>query len=315
MPPVPIDWGRTSVSITGNNGQGEEISLTSFGDSSWPAIIMQPGATGLDMPPFGLFSDDSPNLDGSIYRSSRAAAREIMIPVYLYGVDRTTVNGLKRKLYQALNPKRGHCLLRFTEGSSETRQLTVYYKGGMEGSETADTSGFTWAKYGLTFTALDPWFYPTRPQSTRWEFGAGTPFLSTTERLFPMRISSGIMGGSGQPLTISNPGDIEAWPVWALHGPIKSFSLTSPYGDVVKASPTPGGADLVPSGRVLTIDTRPGKKTVRDDLGANYWSRLDTAPQFWAVEPGETSASVSVVTGAGQAAVVLSFHPRYASYV
>jgi hypothetical protein len=52
-----------------------------------------------------------------------------------------------------------------------------------------------------------------------------------------------------------------------------------------------------------------------DDLGTNYWSKLDTSPEFWSVEPGDTSASVSVVTGVGKAAVVLSFSPRYASFV
>ncbi|MER6086532.1 phage tail domain-containing protein [Streptomyces bluensis] len=276
---------------------------------------MQPGATGLDMPPFALFSDDSPNLDGAIYRSARAAAREVMIPVHLHGVDRQTVNALKRKFFQALNPKRGYCVLRFTEGSGRTRLLSTYYKGGMEGAEGTDSAGFSWAKYGLTFSAFDPWFYQDTWQTTRWAFGAGDPFLSTTRTFFPMQLSDGVLGGAGEALVISNPGDIEAWPVWKLYGPIKSFSLKGPGGDTVEASPPADGTDLVATGRVLTIDTRPGKKTVKDDLGANYWGKLDTNPQFWSVEPGSTNASVSVVTGSGKAAVALTFQPRYASFV
>ncbi|MGW0087852.1 phage tail domain-containing protein [Streptomyces sp. NPDC003328] len=313
VPPVPEKWGRTNVTLAGNNGEGEEISLTGFSDSGWPAIIMQPGATGLDMPPFALFSDDSPNLDGSIYRSSRASAREIMIPVYLFGVDRKTVSVLKRKLFQSLNPKRGYCVIRFTEGSGATRYLKAFYKGGMEGAEGTDTTGFSWAKYGLTFTAMDPWFYPDRSEEIRWDFGTGAKFLGSP--FFPMHIIPGVLGGDGQDLVISNPGDIEAWPIWRLYGPIKSFSLTSPYGETIKASPNDDGTDLVPTGRVLTIDTRPGFKLVVDDTGTNYWAKLDASPQFWSVEPGETSASVSVVTGAGKAAVVLSYTPRYASFI
>lgn len=313
-PPVPVKWARTSVSVIGNNGEGEEISLTAFRDREWPSIFMQPGATGLDMPPFALFSDDSPNLDGSIYRSARASAREVMIPVFLYGIDRQTINRLKRKLFQSLNPKRGYCVLKFTEGSTFTRTLKCYYKGGMEGSEGVDASGFTWAKYGLTFTAMDPWFYQDREEVTRWDFGVGAPFLSTSQAFFPMRLTAGVMG-AGEGLVITNPGDIEAWPIWKLYGPIKSFALTSPYGEVVKASPPADGSDLVPTGRVLTIDTRPGQKTVLDDLGNNYWSKLDTAPQFWSVEPGDTTATVSVVTGSGKASVVLAYLPRYASFV
>ncbi|MEU5577775.1 phage tail domain-containing protein [Streptomyces huasconensis] len=300
--------------MKGRNGEGEEILLTGFADRHWPSIIMQPGAIGLDMPPFALFSDDSPNLDGATYRSARASAREVMIPVHLYGIDRRTVNQLKRTLFKSLNPKRGYCVLMFSEGD-EARILKAYYKGGMEGSEGTDTSGITWAKYALQFSAMDPWFYPEREEQVRWDFGEGAPFLSSSAPFFPLKISRGVMGAGGSSLTISNPGDIEAWPVWKLHGPIRSFKLTSPYAETVKASPPADGSDLVPSGRVLTIDTRPGRKTVRDDLGANYWSKLDTNPQFWSVEPGETSASVSVVTGSGKAAVTLTFQPRYASFV
>ncbi|MFE6226899.1 phage tail family protein [Streptomyces sp. NPDC057854] len=225
------------------------------------------------------------------------------------------MNGLKRKLFQALNPKRGYCLLKFTEGSGRTRQLSAYYKGGMEGSEGTDAAGFTWAKYGLTFSALDPWFYADQSETVRWDFGAGQPLLSTTAAFFPVKISDGVMGGPGESLVITNPGDIEAWPIWKLSGPIKSFNLTSPYGETIKASPPADGSDLVPFGRTLTIDTRPGKKTVKDNLGTNYWSRLDTNPVFWSVEPGDSNASVSVVTGSGKANVVLTFQPRYASFI
>ncbi|WP_260988045.1 phage tail family protein [Streptomyces sp. CFMR 7] len=114
-PPVPVAWHHTRVSLVGRAGLGEEIDLTGFAGKSWPGVFIQPGATGLDAPPFALFSDESPNQDGAMFRYSRAAAREIMIPVYIHGVDRKTVNALKRQFFQALNPKQGHCLIRFTE--------------------------------------------------------------------------------------------------------------------------------------------------------------------------------------------------------
>lgn len=315
-PPVAVRWSRTVVSVVGQNGEGEVIPLTSTpSDNAWPNIFMQPGATGLDMPPYLLFSDDSPNLDGSIFRSARASAREIMLPVFMYGVDRQHINQLKRKLFQALNPSRGFCYLRFTEGSNQTRQIACYYKGGMEGAEGTDVAGFTWAKYGLQFTAMDPWFYQDRPTSTRWNFGIGETFLSTTVSFLPIKVSRGVMGGDGAGLVLSNPGDIEAWPIWELEGPIKSFALESPTGETIRATVQSDGTDAVPAGRVLTIDTRPGKKTVKDDQGTNYWAKLATNPQFWGIQPGETLANINVVTGSGNASVTLTFLPRYASYV
>lgn len=318
--PTPVEWGRTAISVIGRGGQGEEIPLTSFGGREWPGIILQPGATGLDMPPMTLFSDESPSLDGAIFRSARASAREIMIPVYLHGVDRQSINALKRRLFQVLNPRHGSCLLRFTEGDGQTRHLNAYYKGGMEGSENSDTAGFTWAKYGLQFSALDPWFYLDHPQTVRWDFGVGESLVSATSSFFPMHISRGVMGGPGELLLISNPGDIEAWPIWTLTGPIKSFRLTgpptgvNPQGASIRGDAPVDGSDIVAAGRVLTIDTRPGKKTVADDQGVNYWNRLSANPQFWSVDPGDTAASVSVVTS-GRSSVTLLFHPRYASFV
>ncbi|MFI5802977.1 phage tail domain-containing protein [Streptomyces sp. NPDC051561] len=315
VPPTPVLWDRTAVSITGASGAGEEIPLTGFTGRAWPSIVMQAGATGLDMPPYAIFSDDSPSLDGSIYRSSRTTSREIMIPLYLYGVDRQTLNALKRKLFQALNPKRGFCVLKFTEGSGQARRISVYYKDGLDGAEGVDVSGFTWCKYALLLTAMDPWFYPSASESTRWDFGTGLPFLSTSRKFFPMQISRGTMGGPGSEYLVSNPGDEDAWPVWELTGPIKSFSLTSPKGEVLKAAPPDNGIDLVPDGRVMEIDTRPGKKTVKDDQGMNYWAALDANPSFWPIEPGDSKCSISVVAGSGRASVRLAYTPRYASYI
>ncbi|MEU9707991.1 phage tail family protein [Streptomyces sp. NPDC047967] len=311
--PAPVKWQTTRVTLIGRSGRGEEIDLTGFAGKSWPGVFIQPGATGLDAPPFAVFSDDSPNLDGSMFRSARAAAREIMIPVYLHGVDRQTINTLKRKFFQALNPTRGYCLLRFTEGGI-TRQLTAYYKGGMEGAEGVDTAGFTWTRYGLTFTAMDPWYYATSEHVERWSFGTGEAFLHPSG-LFPLRIAEGVMGGIGDLYNLTNPGDIEAWPVWTLKGPIKSFALTHEDGRTIKASALPSGLDLIPAGRSVTIDTRPGKKTVKDDKGTNFWPLLDVNPGFWQIDPGVSQASIKIVTGSGNAAVSLSFYPRFASYM
>lgn len=315
VPPTPVIWENTRVTLFGQNGEGDPIPLTELNDPAWPGLIMQPGATGLDMPPYSLFSDESPNLDGSIYRGARAQAREIMIPVYLHGIDRGTINNLKRMLFQALNPRRGYCRIQFTESRSRTRYIDAYYKGGMEGSESTDAAGFRWAKFALTFTAMDPWFYPDRAQSTKWSFGAGASFLHSSRSFIPIKLASGVMGVPEDDYQISNPGDVEAWPIWKLSGPIKSFALRGPNGDLVKASPPEDGSDLVPTGRTLTIDTRPGKKTVKDNAGVNYWTKLDLNPQFWSVEPGDSTVSISVVAGTASASVALSFNPRYASFV
>lgn len=322
QPPQKVHWGRTYVSITGKNGEGEEIALTNFSGSKWPGIFMMPGATGLDAPPYELHADDSPNLDGGIFRDARAVAREIMIPVYLHGIDRRTVKALKKQLVSSLNPKKGFCVLKFIEGDNVPRYLKCYYKGGMEGSEVEDQSGFTWKKYGIQLTAYDPWFYGDDVQVAQWLFGGGEPFLSegpdgeagTGDDLpfFPLRLNAGLVSGSQ--VQLDNPGDIEAWPVWELTGPIKSFRFTSPSGESFGISADAGGADIVPGETTLTIDTRPGFKSLKDNTGKNYWPELDDNPQLWQIPEGLSTCTVDIVSGSPSAKVRLTFQPKYEGY-
>jgi hypothetical protein len=309
------------VSITGKNGGGEEILLTDFSDSRWPGVFMMPGATGLDAPPFELHADDSPNLDGGIFRDARAVAREIMLPIYLHGIDRRTVKQIKSRLVSALNPKKGYCVLKFVEGDATPRYLKCYYKSGMEGSEAQDQSGFTWKKFGIQLTAYDPYFYSDDVQVAQWTFGGGQPFLSTTEAFYPLRLNAGILSGSE--VSVSNPGDVEAWPRWELTGPIKGFQFTSPEianPDGTKTNlsfgvTAPGdGSDVVAGGRTLIVDTRPSFKSLKDDLGTNYWPDLDASPQLWSIPEGESTCTVDIVPGSTNAKVRLVFQPRYEGY-
>ncbi|MGV9693324.1 phage tail domain-containing protein [Streptomyces sp. NPDC003444] len=314
-PPKPMQWGHTYVSISGSNGEGEEIPLTGFSGREWPSIFMQPGAIGLDAPPFELHSDESPNIEGGTFRGARAASREIMIPVYLHAIDRRTLRELKRKLIGSLNPQNGFCLLKMMEGDGQPRYLEVHYKGGMEGQETEDASGFCWVKYGLQFTALKPWFVSDRLPVAEWSFGGGESFLSAGQPFMPLRISRGAVAGSSIPVV--NPGDVEGWPIWHIEGPVRSFRLTGPDGRQQFAISAPaGGSDAVPAGRTLTVDTRPGYKSLKDDRGTNYWSRLDTspAPALWSVPPGRSLVGVELVAGSGPATLKLTLNPRYGSY-
>lgn len=310
-PPQKEAWGRTYVSIKGRNGEGEEIVLTNFSDSKWPGIIVMPGATGLDAPPFELHADDSPNLDGGIFRDARAVAREVMIPLYLHGIDRKTVRELKRKLVSDLNPKKGYCVLKLVEGDAVPRYLKCFYKGGMEGSESEDQAGFTWKKFAIQFIAYDPYFYSEDVEVAEWTFGTGEQFLSSTS-FFPLHLNSSLVVGSE--VGVNNPGDVEAWPKWELTGPISGFKFTSPTGQSFGITAPTNGSNAIASGRTLIVDSRPGFKSLRDDLGANYWPALDANPELWSIPEGTNTFTVDIITANTNASVRLTFQPRYEGY-
>jgi hypothetical protein len=298
------------VSITGSNGQGEEIPLTGISSAGWPAIVLQPGATGLDMPPVELHSDDSPNLDGAIYRGSRATSRLVLLPLYVYGIDRSSLRKFKRKLADALNPKNGPCILKFQESHGSPRTLTCYYTAGMEGDESSDASGFTWTSYGIQLTAFDPWFYGQTAVGQSWEFGTEVPFLASP--FLPLTLSSGTpVSGAA---TVTNNGDIEAWPIWTVAGPVRSIAMTGPDGSSWAIPANTSGTDVVPAGRTLTVDTRPGFKTLMDDQGTNYWPQLGPNPSLWSIPEGTSQVQINAVAGDGQASVTMTLNPRYSTY-
>jgi len=310
--PVPEEWQQTFVSITGSNGEGEQIPLTGFVSRSWPAIVLQAGATGLDMPPFELHSDDSPNLDGSIYRGSRATARQVLLPVYVYGQDRRSMVAFKRKLAAALNPKNGPCILMFVESDGVPRYLQCYYAGGMDGDESADMAGFHWSTYGLQLTAMDPWWYGDSAVSQSWNFGAELPMLGGAGPFLPLTLAEGTWASNT--VTLTNDGDIEAWPIWTITGPLQSLTVTGPDGSCWELPPLPGGSPVLASGRTLTVDTRPGYKSLLDDQGTNYYRLLAPAPALWPVPPGTSTATILADAGSGTPSVSMSLNPRYASY-
>jgi hypothetical protein len=308
--PVPERWQNTYVSIRGNNGEGEEIPLTGFRNGAWPAIMLQPGATGLDLPPFSLHTDESPNLDGSMFRGARATARQIFLPLYVYGIDRKTLRAFKNKLANALNPKAGYCVLTFIEQTGEARRVQCYYVGGMEGNEAVGSSGFRWITYGIQLTAMDPWFYGDTEIGADWSFGTAEPFLGNP--FLPIRLGSGTP--SSGLLSVENPGDIEAWPVWAITGPLKSFNFTGPDGTSWGIPTQPGGADALQAGRTLFVDCRPGFKTVLDDQGTNYFPLLASNPSLWSVPSGTSIVQADLVSGSGTPTVTMALFPRYATY-
>jgi hypothetical protein len=308
--PVPEDWQRTYVSIRGANGQGEEIPLTGIENGAWPTIVLQPGVSGLDLPPFELHTDDSPNLDGSMYRGTRASARQILLPMFVYGIDRKTLRQFKRKLANTLNPKGGYCLLTFIEQDGVPRRLQCYYAGGMEGNESADAAGFKWITYGIQLVAADPWFYGDLEVAANWSFGSSQQFLKNP--FFPVKLGAGT--AATDTLRITNPGDIEAWPVWTLTGPLKSFELTGPDGTKFGIPAQAGGADALQTGRTLTIDTRPGYKTVLDDRGVNYFPLMNPGPSLWSLPAGTSTVNTTLVAGSGTPTVNMKLIPRYATY-
>jgi hypothetical protein len=305
---------------------GTSYTLSSSAGSG--AIFLQQGAKGLDMLPWDVQVDEYPALDGEFPRAVRGQAREIFLPLVVYGATRPEMIASKRALLRALNPSRFKTSMarlvvaeaRSTGAYEDSREIEVYYSGGLEGDEGSD-NGMVWGKFGLILRSTDPFFkdtadtvhlFETSGESSDFFPPAGEPFLSV----------DGLTGGfvisdppvSTSTITVNNRGDVAVYPTWSIVGPVVGdFNL------VRQATSFSPAAGLVISdfnlaaGQQATIDTSPGSRFVTGSAGAGIsWSNLGANPQFWTLDPGDNTVSVTELpVGVSPSQFTMSFRPKY----
>lgn len=316
FPATKIEW----VALSTTEGEsdpipGTTISLTDYTDSAAGGrIFVMKGITGFDAPPVEIFYDEASGLDGALFRHSRVTAREIFIPIAFYANTRPGFLALKRDLLAKL--ARGLGRIRVTEGDNTIRYIDCFYTGGAEGSYSEDEGGFIWQKYGLTFRAMDPYWYDETPVGISWTsesadlkpfFGApGEAFLGL--RLNPNRAINGTT-------PITSVGDSQTWPTWSITGPVDGLTVA-----VSGASAGSFTLDIaLASGEVVYVDTRPSRRRIIKLttppilVGTNLWRALQPGDSFWPLSSGINDINISAGSVGPGTAISMSYRPRYYS--
>lgn len=315
------------VAIEGVNGETFTLSSDQPEGSLWLAQ----GAKGLDMLPWDIQVDQYPALDGEFPRAVRGSAREIFLPITIYGRTRPELVAAKRQLLRAFNPDRfltSMAKVVVAEpapegGYEDEREIEVYYASGMEGDEGTDTNGLTWVRYGLVVRSTDP-FFRDREDTVQqfFTFSSVSPFFPPDGE--PFLSQDGVSGGfhlSAPPvptnaITVVNHGDVRVYPVWTIQGPIPA---DTPFNLVREATPYNPQQVLqivslpLDEGETATIDTRPGQLLVSGSVGANVsWANLAVNPQFWTLDPGPNNVSIQQLPeGVLPTQLTISFRPKY----
>lgn len=305
--------------------RGVDGSLFTLTDESisGAAILLQPGAKGLDAPSFDVKADEYPAIDGGFYRFARARIREIFLPLKITGTTRAEMMKLKRRFIASLNPKKGVVTLQTTEYAkvggllvAETpRVISGFYVSGMEGGEGSE-NGIHWSTYGLVLRAPHPYFqHPSRTHAIFQAYDTLRPFLDPTG---PFLSPNGTTPGKGlslssnpvwmESLDLYNPGDVETQPRWEIRGPLESrMSMVRKdvegtvleelrFSEPVAVSPeqvliieTTKGAQMVRRYQAATIGTEYDPR-----LGDPMWWALDVSSAMWALQPGSNLVSLVI---------------------
>lgn len=254
--------------------------------------------SGRFMPPVAFIEDDVPQMDGGRLRDVRVRPRDVTVPVAVVGADQTEVRTTLRSILRKFNPKRGDGKLRVTGPDGTVRDLTCRYSQGLEIEERFEKF-VGWQRAVVVLRAFDPYWYDTSATSATYTLGTSTAFFP----FFPLVLNSDTVFGTQ---VVDNTGDVEAFPVWTVHGPCSSITLTNTTTGEVIDLPV-----VLTNAQTVTIDTRPFRKTVTRDDGTNLYGSLTTASALWDLPTGRSTITVSLPGATSESYVTLTYSRRW----
>jgi len=218
------------------------------------------------------------------------------IPLAIEEADYSALLSTLRSLAANLDPAAGDGTLRVVNNGN-ARLLTCRYKGGLEHA----TRTGPLVRMVLAFRAFDPYWYAENETAYTFQQAAGVSFFP----LLPLSLSSSAVYSVE---TVANDGDVEAWPVWTITGPGDSLVLRNlTTGETLELQTT------ILAGQQVTIDTRPGRKTVLRDDGTNLFPYLSDTSSLWALTKGSNKIQVELNLSDANSSVVLRYTLRYLS--
>lgn len=273
---IVIDGGRpgdTSDGVIdgGNQAYTGSLGLVWYGTdgTTWdlmsgPVRASVGGIKGLGMPDTVFQTSTNAGRDGQRLRGLRRNPRTVFVPIRFKEAASVDVMGVQRDFWRSLGLGEYGDLVATTPDGA-TRTLHCRFEDDGQYAYALDPFTAFVTSIGLTLTADDPYWYG-EPVGTSYSldpstqvnfFGGGDPAVEGFAPDFYISPSSGT-----QSYTIENPGDVDAWPRWAIMGPATSFQVGI-AGRIIAAS------FAIPAGRTLIIDTDPEVQSA---------TLVDTAP-------------------------------------
>jgi len=247
------------------------------------------------MPPVTIHTVRVPQAQGGRFRHARHDERLVTLPVVVPGAaagrDET------RRWARALDPLKGEGTLTVVQGDHAGHQLVCAYEAGLEewAEEGVELLGLT----TLAFRAADPYWQDATESTLTATINSKAftwfPFL-------PLVLGSSDVFAAA---TITNTGDVDAWPIITTVGPGTDLTLRNDTtGDAWHLTGN------IAAGSSLVVDHRPGHKSARLD-GVNVFGRLDDASTLWPLVPGPNRISIGFASGTSASSVAFAWRTRW----
>jgi hypothetical protein len=291
---------------TAENGDAWELTS---GDSG---VWLGPGVRGVGMPPTTHFWIEGAATNGARWNGAITEKRTVFWPIAVYNnAGSQAWIDYDRRFWNSLQPeKRGTWTVTqpgTQDVAGQTRSLRLRFADDGDWAPDIDPALVGWGNYGVTLIAEQPfWEGPTI--SNQWGqgsaavnfFGGGSPSAPGAGPAFYISSGSSIATAS-----ITNIGDVSAWPVWTIFGPCTSAT-------VGLAGKTIAAPITLNSGEWLQINTAPssqvawfGSGTVDIATATNRTSNLG-AVSFASVPPAANVPLSVALTGTGRVRIELT---------
>lgn len=282
--------------VTFINAEGTALNLND-GLNTWITI----GVANDLMPVFSFQERTSPLIPGSLISSVRVEPRDLVIPIILLEEDRNMALARARQMISILDPRLGDGRLLVANGD-ETRVLICRLKDGFASDGSGNEQFSDNMRLMLTFRASDPFFYALNSiVLTAGQNFAPKNFFP----IFPVLFSQSSVSTNAN---LINSGNENAWPIITITGPGNSFLITNvTIGKKIEVT------TAINAGEVITIDTRPRTRGVRDAFGVNRFSLLTALSSFFPMKKGDNSITIEISGGDVNTLVTVEYTPTYLS--
>jgi hypothetical protein len=304
---MPVRVGSPSTPIKPEANRSFEYAYVAWVDPTgreWSlsdvraGYVLTQGVQGLGSIPITVTADAHPR-GGSRIRSTRYEARILTLPIFVWGADHEGFLQPWRDLEDAFTrtSEEGLGYLRVVRPDGTERRIDASYYAGWENGQGDDWS-FDVVPVQL-YCPRGFWYSPT-PVLTERGATTGASFFAP----YP-RVSSGRVLGA---TTLTNPGQLTAYPSWTVAGPMTALEADVTHAD--GSTETFTVTHTLTAGQNIFITTDP--PTIKDDAGDSLLGAL-TMPgsALWGIGRGTSEVTFTVTGSGSQTKITLSFLPRF----
>lgn len=249
---------------------------------------------GFGVPPTQVRIEPSA-ADGGIFRYSKRGVRELDMPIVVFGETRLEVEQRLRRLSNLM--RHTPFTIKATYASGEEWDLKGIYVGGAE-TQYGNDAGQHFCRWVIQVQCPNPFWVRTTSES--YAVGATGIGRGLIPWLAELRVSSSQAAGE---ISIENPGDVDAYPVWTFRGPFDSVTVAN--GDNTQSFVL--NATLV-QGEFIIIDTFAA--TVIDHNGTNRYGDLGPSPKLFTIPAENSEVFVEATNADVNTLVSMNFQPR-----